>query len=163
MLLDDVLRAAETLERLDAQTSDPPRRSSSQSRCMTSWRYGASIRAPSSPPSTDAEPAERRLDLPCSDLVEHAFDELRLHGDGLAGELGEALDRTHDRRAGGLPVEPVEPERVREEARDPAGEAVELRERVLAQRDEDVDPERSRQQRREAPRRTSPGPPSSAW
>ena len=36
-------------------------------------------------------------------------------------------------------IEPVEPQRVREQARNAAGEAVELRERVLAQRDEDVD------------------------
>ena len=42
------------------------------------------------------------------------------------------------RAAPACSVEPVEPKRVREEARDPAGEAVELRERVLAKRDEDV-------------------------
>ncbi len=56
------------------------------------------------------------------------------------GQLREALDRPDDRRPRRLPVEPVEPERVGEEPGHASGEAIELRERVLAQRDEHVDP-----------------------
>ena len=104
---------------------------------------------PFSAPSTDAETAERRIDASGSDLVEHALDELRLDGDGLAGQLGEALDRPDDRRARRLAIEPVEPERVREEARDTAREAIELGQRVLAQRDEDIDPRGTRKKCRE--------------
>ena len=82
MLLDDVLRAAETLERRRRAASlDPAARSSSQMRCMTSWRYGASIRGADLDAFDRAEPAERRLDLAGADLVEHALDERRLDGD----------------------------------------------------------------------------------
>ena len=52
-----------------------------------------------------------------------------------------------------LPVEPVEPQRVREEPRDPAREAVELRQRVLAQRDEHVDTRGAAEQLPGVPRR----------
>ena len=104
--------------------------------------------------SIDSESSERRIDAPGSDLVQHAFDELRLDGNGLAGQLGEALDRPDDRRARGLAVEPVEPERVREEAGNPACESVELGQRVLAQRDENVDPAGTRSSAGSARRRT---------
>src|SRR5262249_47334134 len=85
------------------------------------------------------EPTERGLDLARPDLVEHPLDEVVLDPDGLARQLGEALDRANDRGPGRLPVEPVEPERVREETSDASREPVELRERVLTQRNEDVD------------------------
>ena len=82
--------------------------------------------------------------------------------DRVAGQLGEALDRTYDRRPGGLAIEPVEPKRVREEPRDPAGEAVELRQRVLTQRDQHVDPEGVASTVGSASAK-EPGPLSSAW
>jgi len=47
------------------------------------------------------------------------------------------------------PVEPIQSKRVGEEARDPTGEAIELRERVLAQRHEHVDPQLRVEQRRQ--------------
>ncbi len=59
----------------------PAARSSSQMRCITSWRYGASIRAAGLAPLDRAEPAERRLDLARADLVEDALGELRLDRD----------------------------------------------------------------------------------
>ena len=74
-----------------------------------------------------------------------------------AGELGEALDGAHDGGASGLAVQAVEPKRVREQAGDATREAIELRERVLAERDEHVDAEGRRRERRGAPRRRTPG------
>src|SRR5205085_12614517 len=53
-------------------------------------------------------------------------------------ELVVALDRPEDRVAAAAPVEVVEAQVVREEARDPALEGVELRERVLAQAEQEV-------------------------
>ena len=67
----------------------------------------------------------------------------------LAGDLRVALDGSNDRRLRPPPVETVESERVREQARHAASEPVELRERVLTQRDEDVDPQRRGEHRRQ--------------
>ncbi len=105
------------------------------------------MRAPSSHAFDRAEPAERRLDLARADLVQDPLDECGLHRDGLAGELGEALERAFDRRSRGPSVEAIEPERVGEQAGDSPREAVELRERVLAERDEDVDAKRRSEHR----------------
>ena len=127
--------------------SEPDARSSSHSRCITSWRYGASIRgAVGVLGALDGScAAHGGLDLPGSDLVQHALDELGLDGDRRARELGEALDGADDRGAGGLAVQAVEPKRVREQAGDATGEAIELRQRVLAERDEHVDAVRRRE------------------
>ena len=107
---------------------------------MTSWRYGASILAPSTADSTAPSPPSAGSIRPVPDLVEHPLDEFRLDGHRLAGQLGEPLDGSHDRRSGGLAIEAVETKRVREQAGNSPREAVELRERVLAQRDEHVHP-----------------------
>ena len=127
------------------RTSEPAARSSSQIRCITSWRYGASIVPPGRLRSLDgAHPSERRLDPSGAHLVEHRLDELGLERDGLAGQLVVALApgrrsplvRTRDRggRAGACS----------RRARDPAREPIQLRERILAQRDEDVHSKRAR-------------------
>ena len=149
VLLHDVLGAAEPIERLDPHSARPAgallvpqalhhelevRRLDAGAVC------GALDRA---------EPAERRLDLACTDVVQHALDEIGVDRHVLVGELGEALDRTDDRCASGLTVEPIEPERVPEETGDATGEAVELRQRVLAERHQHVDPVRRREQRRQ--------------
>ena len=91
VLLDDVPRAAEPLERLEPQPPEPAARSSSQSRCITSWRYGASIRAPPCAVLDAAEAADAGSICPVptsSDPV----DERRFDVDRLARELREALD-----------------------------------------------------------------------
>ena len=72
-------------------------------------------------------------------LVEHRLDERFLGRELLAGQLAVAGERAEDRGLPGLPVEPVEAQQVREELGDPAGELVELREGVVAQREQDVD------------------------
>ena len=66
----------------------------------------------------------------------------------VAGELGVALDGPDDRRAREL-RRAGRAEACSRRARDPPREAVELREGVLAQRDEDVDALRRREHRRE--------------
>ena len=88
-----------------------------------------------------AQPAARgaEVDLARGSLVEHFLDERRLDLDRLAGELVEALHGSHDRFSGGVAIEVVEPQVVREEVRNPALEAVELGECVVPQRDEDTD------------------------
>ena len=87
-----------------------------------------------------AEPAEGRLDLAGAYLVEDSLDELRLDCDRLAREVRVALDRAQDGGTCRPAVEPVKTKRVRKQAGNAPGEAVELRQGVLAQRDEDVDP-----------------------
>ena len=77
------------------------------------------------------------------DLVEHGFDELRLCG-ARAAVLGEprvALERSDDRGARGLTAQSVESERVAEEPRDAALEAIEARKLVLSEADEKPDPQ----------------------
>ena len=158
VLLDDALRAAQPLERLDPQdvrarrplVLPEPLHDDLEVRRLDPRAVLAAL--------DDSEAAERRLDRARPDLVEDSLDEKRLDGDGLARELGVPLDGADDRRAGRLAVEPVEPESVREEAGDPAGEAIELGERVLAQRDEHVHAERSSQHcRKRLGERAGPG------
>ena len=69
-------------------------------------------------------------------LVEDGLDERGLDRHRRAAELAVALDRPHDRLAAAAPVEVLEPQ-----VRDPRLERVELRERVLAQAEEEVRPQ----------------------
>src|SRR5205085_12451908 len=68
------------------------------------------------------------------------LDELRLDHDLLAGQLAPARDRPDDRGTRRIAVEVLEPKLVREHARQSSFEDVELRERVLAERDQHVRP-----------------------
>ena len=82
----------------------------------------------------------RRLDAGVGRrLVEHRLDERVLRRERLPAELAVAGERAEDRGAPGLAVEPVEPQQVREQLGNPAGELVELGQRVVAQREQDVD------------------------
>jgi hypothetical protein len=74
----------------------------------------------------------------CLQLVEHGVDELRLRIPRPRRGRPGLPDRTLDRLASGLAPERLDPEVVVEEPRDRALEAVELRHRVLAQRDQQV-------------------------
>ena len=78
------------------------------------------------------------------DLVEHSFDERRLDRHGWAAERRQALERAEDRALAGTTVEAIEAEVVAEDVRDQRLEPIELGERVLADRDEHVDPQRRR-------------------
>src|ERR671935_39959 len=66
-------------------------------------------------------------------------DERILGRERLSSQLAVAGERAEDRGLAGLPVQPVEAEQIREELGDPAGELVELSERVVAEREQDVD------------------------
>ena len=89
------------------------------------WRGDTSSRAPD-------------LQAPCGDLVEHHVDKPRLDLDGAAHETVVSLNGTEDRHASRLPIEPVELEAVREQVRKAPLEAVEERERVIANADQNV-------------------------
>ena len=86
-------------------------------------------------------PCVAEVDLAGGRLLEHRLHQRRLDLDRLAGELVVALDRLDDRIARRTTVEVVEPQVVREEVRDPALEAVELGERVVAEREQDTNAE----------------------
>src|SRR5881396_4182487 len=74
------------------------------------------------------------IDLTPGRLREDGFDQLGLDHDRLVGELVVALDRFCDRVARRGPVEMIEAEVVREEARDAALESVELGEGIVSKR-----------------------------
>ncbi len=99
----------------------------------------------------------RELDLTCADLVENRFDQRRLDGEGRICQRREPLDRSNDGGSSRHTIESVETEGVREEPGDPTGEPIELRERVLTERDEHVDAERRAQHGRQC-LRERPGP-----
>ena len=149
VLLDDVLCAAEPLERLHAQRC----RSREPLLVPQALHHELEVGRLDARAVVDtldrSEPSERRLDLPGSDLVQDPVDECGLGDDGDPGELREPLDRALDRGPRSAPVQAIQPKRVGEQAGDSPREAVELRERVLAQRDEDVDPEWCSEHRRQ--------------
>ena len=89
-------------------------------------------------------------------LVEHSFDEQRLDRHGSAAERRQALERADDRALAGTTVEAIEPEVVAEDVRDQRLEAIELGERVLADREEHVDPQRRRSRARRSSRSKAP-------
>lgn len=89
----------------------------------------------------DAHSPRADDDPPGLELLEDPFDELGLDAERLlAGALEpiELLDRPHDRLARGLTVEALDAEVVVEQVRDPALEAVESCQLVLADRDQEV-------------------------
>ncbi len=95
--------------------------------------------SPAGSPSLPGRLPER--DLAGGDLVEDRVHELRLDRDRPLGAGLEAvpeLERRFDRLARGLAVEVVDPQQVVEQTRDLAFEAVEERERVLPDREENV-------------------------
>ncbi len=109
---------------------------------MTSWRYGASTRIAGSPPSTVPSPPRAGSIWPAPTWSSTSSTSSGSTETTTPVELREPLGRADDRGPGGGAVETVEAERVREESRDASREAVELRERVLPERDEDVDAKR---------------------
>ena len=99
------------------RTREPARRSSSQSRVMTSWRYGASIRRRRARP---APPGAGRAARTCRlDLVQHRVDERRLDLDPRRAppEPVPLLDRALDRLARAVAVEMLDPQEVVEQTR----------------------------------------------
>ena len=119
---------------------EPCCRSTSQSRSITSWRYGASICSRRLAPRPHRCRPDRCAILPRRDLVENGLDERGLDSpDRLPSRLpaGRAAARRSPRAR--RPVEAVEAQVVVEKAGNRALEAVELGERVLAQREQDVD------------------------
>ena len=142
-------------------TLEPEARSSSHSRCMTSWSTAPRCVAVFSALHR-AEATKGGLDLSGAHLVEDALDELRLDAHRIAREFGVAIDRAYDRRGCSLTIEAIEPEGVREQARYTTGEAVELCKRVLRSETRTL----IRSGAASTPGRASandPGPPSSAW
>ena len=97
-----------------------------------------------SPPSTAPRPDLADADLAGDDLVEHRVDELRLDLDALVAprraRLYSAIGPTIAARAAAR-LEVLEAEVVPEHVRDPALEGVELGERVLADREQEVHPQ----------------------
>jgi len=80
-------------------------------------------------------------ELPVRGGIDHRVDEPRLERVGRLVAVQEVplLDGPLDRPAGGVTVQVLDPDVVREQPRDAALEPVELRESVLADRDEEVD------------------------
>ena len=102
---------------------------------------GASIRPAPVLLDGNSTPGGAEVDLTRGGLVEHRFDQLGLDLDRLARQLVVALDGLQDGVSGRTPVEMIQPKVVREQIWDPSLEAVELGERVIAQRQQDADPE----------------------
>ncbi len=138
----DLSRAAELLERRGPQrrrprrTLDLPHALHDELEVRRLDAVGAAVSL------GDSEAAGAELDPAGTDAVQHALDERVLGDHLLALELAPALQRADDRRPAGRSVEPVEAQDVREQARDVPLEPVEPRERVLAQRQKDVDAQR---------------------
>ena len=88
------------------------------------------------------DPHLRRPHPPDANLVEHVLHELRLHGHLLLPrcELVVELERLHDRVAPGRSRQGLQPDPVLEEAGKVSLEEMEVRECVLAQRDQEVHP-----------------------
>ena len=86
------------------------------------------------------DPHLRRPHSPDANLVEHVLYELRLHGHLLRPrcELVVELERLHDRVAPGRSRQGLQPDPVLEEPGKVSLEEMEVRESVLAQRDEEV-------------------------
>ena len=121
MLADDCARAADRPERREPQLA----------------RAGLPLALPQ---TLQHELEVRRLHAGVGRrLVEHRLDERVLGRERLPRQLAVAGERAEDRGLPRFPVEPVEAQQVREQLGDPAGELVELRERVVAQREQDVD------------------------
>ena len=126
---------------------EPCCRSTSQSRSITSWRYGASIR--SSPASSSTAP------LPPRPLRIRPAATWSRTASVSAGSISTGSPPSSCQRASGcstaalpcLAGEAVEAQVVVENAGNRGLEAVELRERILAQREEDVDPGRAAEDR----------------
>ena len=109
---------------------EPDSRSRSHSRSSTSWRYGASIalgRRPLRPPVDRPATSSSTASTSASSAVNAS-----------PAQLAVALERAEDRGAAGVAVEPVEADEVREQLGDPAGELVELGQRVVPEREQDV-------------------------
>ena len=121
MLADDGARAADRTERREPQLA----------------RAGLPLALPQ---PLEHELEVRRLHAGVGRrLVEHRLDERLLGRELLTGQLAVAGERAENRGLPCLAVEPVEAQQVREELGDPSGELVELREGVVAQREQDVD------------------------
>ena len=115
VLLDDPPGAAELGERLGAEHRRAAPRSTSQSRSITSWRYGASTRPRAAPPATIRGPQAAARSAPTRPgrrRPRRAPPRLPSCGAAERLELGERLD---DRGARGVDVEVVEPEHVAEQ------------------------------------------------
>ena len=142
MLLDDVLRTAETLERLGPQhvgargalLVPEPLHDELEVRRLDP-------RAPSSAPSTAPSPPSAGSICPAPTSSSTRSTSSGSTATRLAGELGVALDRADDRGAGAAARSSRSSRSVfAKRPGNAAREAIELGERVLAQRDEDVDP-----------------------
>ena len=72
------------------------------------------------------------VDAPGGNLVQHSFDERRLHLDVVVGELVPPRDRTEDGVACRSAVKMLETDLVREDRRGPRLEGIELSECVFA-------------------------------
>ena len=117
----DRFGASEPLERGSSRSRlEPARRSSSQTRSITSWRYGASIRLSSVSPGPSPPPASPRSTLPAAVWSSTASTSAgSISMDSAASSLYRSIGLTIAvaRRA---TVEMIEPEVVGEEVRDPA-------------------------------------------
>ena len=93
-------------------------------------------------PVRHAVAAKTVPDPPAPDLAGDGQYQRVLDADVLPGQLGEPLDRADDRRTRGAVVEPLQPEDVSVQRRDPSEKPVERREGVLPDHKDRVDPKR---------------------
>ena len=142
MIRDDLARSAELVQRGNPQGA----RSRSALDVPQALHDELEVRGfdaqRSTVPLDGPDTARAELDPADTDSVEDAFDEGILGEDLVALQLVPATQRPDDRRASGRAVEPVESEHVREELRNVRLEAIEARQRVLAKREQHVDPQR---------------------
>ena len=147
---DDLARTTELVERRGAQR----RRAARALDVPEPLHHELQVRAPRSPrarpfPLVGSRPARpssiRPVPTPSSTSPTSASSIVTV----VAFELAPALERLDDRRATGGAVEVVEAEDVAEQVRDRRLEPVERGERVLAQREQHVDPQRAVDEPRE--------------
>ena len=134
--------------------------STSQRRSSTSCRNGASTRPDSSCPATTPRPLSPYSILPAatwSSTASTSSGSARYGSSSGASSLSRSSGPTTAARRSDT-IQVVEPEVVREEVRDPALEEVELRQRVLADPEQDVHAQaRLGHELRQAPRERTVG------
>ena len=162
MLLDDPARATELRERLRAQDG----RAASALLLPDPLHHQLEIRRldPTSAPAALDDPAAREppFDPARRDLVDDRRHECRLGYHLRSADRLELGQRFHDRGAGGIDVEVIEPEHVPEQPGHPSLEGVEIGERVVPDAEQDVHAQR-RPVRISASASRSGPPPSRPW
>ena len=130
----DCLRAAESVESRCAQAARPDVALLLPDPLEHELKVGGLDTALLALTGGEPTPCVTEVDLAGRRLIEDCLDQGRLDLDRLTCGFVVALDGLRDRVACGAPVEVIEPQVVGEEVRDSPLEPVELRERVVAER-----------------------------